>query len=178
MWVIKEGFEAFTGVILLCQRSCMAELSLGKCFEVHDKDWFNLLARGVRVGIRKCFGRPAKWKWVARAWCGGENKGVRRGGGMDKVEHSEGDFCIGCNWDKVESGETLQDTWEVLYQYCTSGELCCLVVSSTSLNVVFIVSRSPQNCHLSFKSTNGIIQQCGPVGADWFKSNAVKQITS
>lgn len=60
MRVIKEGFEAFTGVILLCQRSSMAELSLGKFFEECDKDWFNLQARGEGAGIGKRCGRPSK----------------------------------------------------------------------------------------------------------------------
>lgn len=54
MQVIKEGFEALIGVILLCQRSCMAELSVGKRFEACGKDRFGLQTRREAVE----FGKP------------------------------------------------------------------------------------------------------------------------
>lgn len=60
MWVIKEGFEALVGVILLCQRSCMAELPAGKRFEACGKDWFSLQARREAVGSGKPYGEPSQ----------------------------------------------------------------------------------------------------------------------
>lgn len=35
---------------------------------------------------------------------------MRRGGGTDKVGYFAVAFCIGCNRDKVDSGEILEDT--------------------------------------------------------------------
>lgn len=83
------------------------------------------------VGIGKC-GRPSKWKWVACVCCVGETEGVRGGGSMNKVGCSVVPFCVGCNRDKVEAGEILEDTktTESFVWWCAGEGLGCLVVNS------------------------------------------------
>lgn len=102
--------------------------------------------------------------------------GWRGAQGEQEVVWAEGDtagaLCTACNPGKVDAAGILEDTREV-YHYCTKGGLCCLAVNFC-FQTVFIIKRSPQNCCLLFKPTNRVEQQCGPVGADQFKPNAVQ----
>lgn len=137
MWVIKEGFGALVGVILLCRRSCMAELPVGK-----------LVAKTGSV----CKRGGKQWD-LGSLMVNHHSKlavagVVENQRGKEVVAWTEWDTavapCIGCNPDKVETAEILEGTREVLYQYCTKGGLCCLVMNFCFPNhfIVFSSSRA------------------------------------